>query len=204
MYPMSTLARRKTSYHHGDLRVALVQAAAALLDERGVQGVSLREAARRAGVSHGAPYRHFAGREALLAELAREGFERLVAALNAASPRGGRAVARAYLHFALADPHRFHLMFALAAGAGREAAWHDALLGTAHAFAGAFSGLAEAQDAQRAAVAAWSLVHGLAQLMLDGHVGGAVSGESASERFADEVLGALRFSLRAHAPRPVS
>ena len=204
MLPMSTLPRRKTAYHHGDLRAALVQAAAALLDERGVQGVTLREAARRAGVSHGAPYRHFLGREALLTELAREGFARLVAALDAAAPRGGREVARAYIHFALAQPHRFRLMFELAAGAGREAGWRDALQGTARAFAGAFSGLAEARDAQRAAVAAWSLVHGLAQLMLDGHVGGAVSREGAGERFADEVLGALRFSLRAHAPRPVA
>lgn len=203
MLSMPTSARSSRRYHHGDLRAALTQAAASLLDERGVDGVTLREAARRAGVSHGAPYRHFAGREALLAELARDGFARLAGALDAAAPRGGREVARTYIHFALAQPDRFRLMFALAAGAGREAPWRDALQGTMRAFARAFSGLAEAQDTQRAAAAAWSLVHGLAQLMLDGHLGAASDGEGPAERFVDEVLGALRFSLRAQASRPV-
>ena len=201
MLSMSTYPRQKQRYHHGDLRAALTQAAAALLEERGVRGVTLREAARRAGVSHGAPYRHFAGREALLAELARDGFARLAAALNAAAPRGGRAVARAYIHFALAQPDRFRLMFALAAGARRAEAWRDTLQDTTRAFARAFSDLAEAQDAQRAAAAAWSLVHGLAQLLLDGHLGAATGDGSADERFVDDVLGALRFSLRAHASR---
>lgn len=203
MLSMSTSRRRKGGYHHGDLRSALTQAAAALIDERGVEGVTLREAARRAGVSHGAPYRHFSGRDALLAELARDGFVRLVAALEEAAPRGGREVARAYLRFALANPQRFRLMFGLAADAEREAGWREALQRTMRAFARAYSGLAEAQDLQRAAVAAWSLVHGLALLMLDGHVGAADSSEAGDERFADEVLGVLRFSLRARAPRPV-
>lgn len=201
---MSTSSRRKEGYHHGDLRSALTQAAAALIDERGVEGVTLREAARRAGVSHGAPYRHFSGRDALLAELARDGFARLVAALDEAAPRGGREVARAYLRFALAKPQRFRLMFGLAAGAPREAGWREALQRTMRAFARAYSGLAEAQDLQRVAVAAWSLVHGLAQLVMDGHVEAGVSGDAGDERFADEVLGVLRFSLRAHAPRPVA
>jgi AcrR family transcriptional regulator len=200
---MSTSPRRKGGYHHGDLRSALTQAAAALIDERGVEGVTLREAARRAGVSHGAPYRHFSGRDALLAELARDGFVRLVTALEEAAPRGGREVARAYLRFALAKPQRFRLMFVLAADAERETGWREALQRTMRAFARAYWGLAEAQDLQRAAVAAWSLVHGLAQLMLDGHVGAADSSEAGDERFADEVLGVLRFSLRARAPRPV-
>lgn len=200
---MSTSPRRKGGYHHGDLRSALTRAAAALIDERGVEGVTLREAARRAGVSHGAPYRHFSGRDALLAELARDGFVRLVTALEDAAPRGGREVARAYLRFALANPQRFRLMFVLAADAERETGWREGLQRTMRAFARAYSGLAEAQDLQRAAVAAWSLVHGLAQLMLDGHVGAADSSEAGGERFADEVLGVLRFSLRARAPRPV-
>lgn len=204
MLAMTTSVRPRRRYHHGDLRAALTQAAASLLDERGVHGVTLREAARRAGVSHGAPYRHFAGREALLGELAWDGFARLASALDAAAPRGGREVARTYIRFALAHPDRFRLMFALAAGAGREAAWRDALQDTMHAFARAFSGLAEAQDTQRAAAAAWSLVHGLAQLMLDGHLGAASDGESPDERFVDEVLGALRFSLRAPPPRFVA
>jgi AcrR family transcriptional regulator len=204
MWPMPTSARSRRRYHHGDLRAALTRAAASLLDERGVRGVTLREVARRAGVSHGAPYRHFTGREALLEALAWEGFARLASALDAAAPRGGREVARTYIRFALAQPDRFRLMYALAAESGREAAWRDALQDTMRAFAGAFSGLADARDTRRAAAAAWSLVHGLAQLMLDGHLGAASDGEGPDERFVDEVLGALRFSLRARPPRFVA
>src|SRR5690606_29637298 len=64
-------------YHHGDLRAALLQAAVDVLAERGLGGLSLRECARRLNVSHAAPYRHFADKEALLVELAAEGFVRL-------------------------------------------------------------------------------------------------------------------------------
>src|SRR6185295_5162847 len=64
---MSTLSRRKRPYHHGDLEAALVRAAGKLLDKEGIEALSLREVARRAGVSHAAPYRHFPERDALLA-----------------------------------------------------------------------------------------------------------------------------------------
>ena len=101
---MSTSSRR--SYHHGALRAELVRVAGDILDLSGPASLTLREAARRAGVSHSAPYRHFADRDALLAEVVAQGFSQLGAALREAAPVGGAEVARAYLHFALAHPRR--------------------------------------------------------------------------------------------------
>src|SRR5690349_9700618 len=96
------------TYHHGNLRPALLRAAGKMLEKQGPAGVSLREASRRAGVSHAAPYRHFADREALLAELAAEGFEMLAEALRG---HAGRDMGEAYVRFALEHPQRFRLMF---------------------------------------------------------------------------------------------
>ena len=197
---MPTFDRRKGAYHHGDLHAALVRAAGALLDESGPAGLTLRAAARRAGVSHAAPYRHFPSREALLAELALQGFARLAAALReAAAAGGGRAVAEAYLRFALSQPQRFRLMFATGPTSRDGARWRDAMQEMAHAFAPAFSGLAAEQETQRAAAAAWALVHGLAQLMLEERVGPPASDPEARQRFVGEVLGAVRFAVR---PQP--
>ena len=109
---MSTSPSR--AYHHGALKTALLDAADALLDEGGAGAVSLREAARRAGVSATAPYRHFADKEALLAALATRGFEQFGAALEDAARDESdplAAMGLAYVRFALARPGRFRLMF---------------------------------------------------------------------------------------------
>ena len=71
---------RKKAYHHGDLRTTILEAAVSLIAERGLHGLSLRECARRAGVSHAAPYRHFQDKNALLLAIAREGFDGLAEA----------------------------------------------------------------------------------------------------------------------------
>lgn len=152
-------------YHHGDLRAALLDAADALLDQGGDGAVSLREAARMAGVSATAAYRHFADKEALLAALALRGFEAFGAAMAAAvavgdvSPHVARG--RAYLRFALARPGRFRLMFGpLLARAGA----HPPLLAASRAAFGALQAGAGELDA---ALRSWGMVHGLAHLMLD-------------------------------------
>ena len=110
---MKTLKPRAT-YHHGDLRAALLSATRALLDEGGVAAVSLREAARRAGVSPAACYRHFTDKEALLTALAVQGFEEFAQALGQAF-RGGRKsfaeMGTAYVSFAVQRPGLFRLMF---------------------------------------------------------------------------------------------
>jgi AcrR family transcriptional regulator len=104
-------------YHHGELRRALLEEAAALVEREGVAALSLRELARRLGVSHAAPAHHFADRAALLIELAREGFERFAAALEAAGAQARdplervRCIGQAYVQFAIEHPGRFHVMF---------------------------------------------------------------------------------------------
>ena len=80
-----------TTYHHGDLRAAVLSAAWKMVEKEGVEGLSVREAARRAGVSHNAPYRHFAGRDALIAALVAEGFDELKKAME---NRAGRELGR--------------------------------------------------------------------------------------------------------------
>ncbi|MGP9804794.1 TetR/AcrR family transcriptional regulator [Paracoccus sp. NSM] len=111
------MAERR-SYHHGNLRQALVEATAALIEEQGPQAFTLTEAARRAGVSAAAPYRHFKGREDLLEEVARQGFVefagRLEAAFDAGRPRALTAFLRmgqAYLDFARDRPGYYMAMF---------------------------------------------------------------------------------------------
>ena len=100
---------QKTSYHHGDLKQGLMEAAATLIDIRGRHALTMREAARRAGVSEAAPYRHFSNLDELLGAVALEGFDMLIADVEGAS--GSKAVKEAYLAFAADFPGRYELMF---------------------------------------------------------------------------------------------
>jgi AcrR family transcriptional regulator len=167
-----TLSTSKSTYHHGNLQAALVEAACALLHEGGTEALSLRAVARRAGVSAMAPYRHFADKDALLAAVAAAGFERfratLAAADGSASDPADALVAQgvAYVRFACADPRLFKLMFGTAkpAGCPELSAAADA----------AYRVLAQrvatlVREGQQAdlTLAAWSLVHGLASLVVD-------------------------------------
>lgn len=164
------------SYHHGDLKAALLQTAGETLEKQGLASLSLRELARRAGVSHNAPYRHFPDRESLLAALAAEGFELFG---NALEKRPRREMGEAYVEFALEHPQRFRLMFSgVASGGDRRA--YDGLLKS-------FADLGD--DAQYAAAAAWSLVHGLSHLLLDGHFA-----NRDNRQFVRDVLSTVRFS----------
>jgi AcrR family transcriptional regulator len=171
-----------STYHHGNLRSALLRAAGKMLEKDGPAGVSLRGAARRAEVSHNAPYRHFADRDALLAELAAEGFEMLGEAMREHS---GREMGEAYVSFALAHPQRFRLMFGGTVPLAKHEHLRAAAAATYQALVKAFGDLPKAE---LAAAAAWSLVHGLAHLKLDGHL--------AAQSIAD-VIGAVRFAQRA-------
>lgn len=137
-------------YHHGALPAALLAAALDLLEEN--EAVSLRAVARRAGVSPNAPYRHFEDKEALLAALAADGFDRLADGLAAAGDLVEMAVV--YVTFALRHPGLFRLMY------GR------ATTNAASARTGEI--LASRLAARASQVGAWALVHGLAVLLLDG------------------------------------
>jgi AcrR family transcriptional regulator len=110
--------RRPSTYHHGNLKEVLLEAARKLIEEHGAFGFSLTEAARLAGVSPAAPYRHFRDRDALLAEVARHGFERFAARLDMAWNNGVPtplsafdALGKAYLAFARDEPASYAVMF---------------------------------------------------------------------------------------------
>ena len=167
---MSTASAK---YRKGGLREALVAAALDLLGEGGIPALSLREAARRAGVSAMAPYRHFADREALLAAVATVGFERLTQVLSAAdaSARGRDALVAqgvAYVGFACTQPALFRLMF----GASSSKSGNTAAAGaTSYAvLAERVASLARPGEAEDWTLACWSIVHGLAMLALDGRL----------------------------------
>lgn len=103
------LRGQKTHYHHGDLRRALLDAALTLIDIRGRAALTLRETARRVGVSEAAPYRHFSNLDNLLGFVALEGYDMLIADLQ--SVGSNRATKAAYLDFARDFPGRYELMF---------------------------------------------------------------------------------------------
>ena len=177
---MSTLNDKNGSgrpYHHGDLRPALLAAAGEILSEEGVTKLSLRGAARRAGVSQTAPYRHFRDKAALLAALAAGGFRELAEAMQrlaatSQSPQRLLATGQAYVAFALEKSALFRLMFG--PEIADKASYPELRAASAEAFAVltrevSRGRMSEAQAYDRA-VAAWSLVHGLATLLIDGQV----------------------------------
>lgn len=169
----------KRRHHHGDLRNALLAAASALLEEDGAEGVSVREVARRVGVSPRAPYRHFPTKEDLLTALAAAAFADLGRVLSeadaAAAP--GREVeeqAVAYVAFAQAAPVRFRLMFGPRSS--------DPASPLAELKRNAFTASDRRLRALRLAdgeggpllLGHWAFAHGLAQLSLDAHLAGAI------------------------------
>lgn len=163
---MSEAGRAKT-YHHGDLRNALLEAARALLEEGPLAELSLRAVARRAGVSHAAPYRHFPNHEALLVELATEGFVELRGEIvGAASAKGAESdriakIGAAYMRFVARRPALARLMF------GPQLPNRERFpeLGAAADSVGGEIGTALHDPALGLAV--WAAVHGLAMLILE-------------------------------------
>lgn len=168
----------KTRYHHGALRPALIEAAQAVIAERGIEGFSLRETARRAGVSPSAPAHHFGDARGLLTAIAAAAFEELADALIEASSKGSRserirAQGTAYVAFALANRARFDLMWRAALLDREDPAYAAAAKRAFTALASAVGAEAAAPDRPAAApaIAAWAAVHGFARLAIDGAFG---------------------------------
>ena len=171
---------RRTAYHHGSLRTALIDAAESLLAERGVEGFSLREVARRSGVSPAAPAHHFGDAAGLLAAVATTAFDNLTKALEAGNARGGRdPLARlreqgiGYVAFALQHPGRFGLMFR--GGLNQDQALQHSAQAAFQALEQAIRDLygvpasrALSPSQRNALLEVWSLVHGFAHLALAG------------------------------------
>ena len=165
-------------------REDLLREAGKQLEKQGIANLSIRDAARRAGVSHNAPYRHFPDRQTLLAALAAEGFQLLDVSLK---NKSGREMGESYVEFALAHPERFRLMFGGLLKLDDHPDLREKARASYAALEQAFSG--QGVDAKLAAAAAWSLVHGLSHLLLDGHFPARGPG------FVKDVIGSVRFSV---------
>lgn len=158
---------RPRPYHHGDLRNALLEAARGLLEEKSLAELSLRAVARRAGVSHAAPYRHFPNHESLLVELAVEGFATLRSELGAAGRVNGplsdriAAIGAAYMRFVAQRPAQARLMF------GPQLPNRDRFPALAAAADAIGEDIGAALDDQALGIAMWAAVHGLAMLILE-------------------------------------
>lgn len=164
-------------YHHGGLRVALIDATRRLLLDRDPEALSLRQAAREVGVSANAPYRHFADKDALLASVAAEGFKTLTEAFRATSNGdNGRkrleAIGEAYSAFAAKEPGMVRVMFgprlrAVVRHPGLDEAEREAFAELVRAVEESGNGDSP-EEAIRAAVGIWSVIHGFATLRADG------------------------------------
>jgi AcrR family transcriptional regulator len=184
-----------------DLRQKVLEASLALIEESGLDRLSMREVARRAGVSHQAPYHYFDDREAILAALAGEGFTRLGQSLMRAAAQAGaqpaealEAMGRAYVEFALHNPAYFQAMFR--ADAVPLDHYPDARQREDEAFGKLVEGIDQAFANQRAdvrrsiAIACWAMVHGLATLMLEGSLARKLGVPRTRQRqVANEVIG---------------
>lgn len=173
----------KQPYHRVELKQTLLDAAVALIAEVGPQAFTLREVARRAGVSHNAPYRHFEDKDDLLAAVAAQGFDRLTESMQQAMKKGRtaaerlRLAGRGYVGFALEWPQHILVMFDAPAkppaetrpeyAAAAQRAFQTLL--DAIVAAQAAGGLSKG-DPQRFAIAAWAGVHGLAKLAIAGRL----------------------------------
>lgn len=183
----------RSAYHHGDLREALLNSADSLLEEEGVQGLTLRACARRAGVSHAAPKHHFADVSVLLSEVAARSFDKLTEALRSAREKTSAdpeerfiAVFRTYVAFARACPDHFRLMFrwdamshdneALRIAASRTFAEMTSSItvqrGDLDVTAETLQERIQDRGLQTDVLLGWSQIHGYAQLLLEGQFDG--------------------------------
>lgn len=161
-------------YHHGDLRRALLDTALEAVAEQGPAAISLRDVARRAGVSHAAPTHHFRDKTGLLTALAAEGWSLLADALQEAAADGGDFGELGVAYVVFATSHSAHFAVMRAPGLARaDDPGLEAAMGRARALLHSGVRRFEAgstRDTGTTALAAWSLVHGLAALILEGAI----------------------------------
>ncbi len=176
------MKKSTNSYHHGDLRVAIVVKAIEMIAENGVEGVTMRSLGQQLGVSRAAPYRHFAGKVELLTAVAAEGFCRLQTTMAHASPPETDLLIRyykmgeAYIQFAIENPTLYRLML------GEKSLSRENAPNLASAADEAFAtlqdmieqcqqaNLLKAGDPCLLTYATWAMVHGVASLIIDGQL----------------------------------
>ena len=174
---------KKKTYHHGDLKNALIKAGVEILSKDGVSGLSLRKVATKAGVSHAAPYSHFADKQALIAAISTEGFRQLyerislVAEKNKTKPsRQLSEVAWAYVQFAMDDRDRFKVMFS--GVLEKEKEYPEFVTESQRNFqlvqgiveANQAAGVLSGGPADLVTLSAWGIVHGFIMLLLEGQI----------------------------------
>jgi AcrR family transcriptional regulator len=194
-------------YHHGNLRQVLLEEAAEAIRERGVDRLSLRELARRAGVSHGAPARHFPDKASLLTALATDALERFQVALLGGMAEAGesaldrhRAIGMGYIRFAVESPAYFRLLTSRPYLFEPDAEFHAAyqrLFETIReaTVAAQQEGWAVGSDPDDLLLASWSVVHGFAMLWVEGGIQdyfGPIDPEAAASAVIDIVHAAGR------------
>ena len=172
---------KKKTYHHGDLKNALIKAGVEILAKEGVSGLSLRKVALRAGVSHSAPYSHFVDKQALIAAISTEGFRQLYERMNAVAEEYKSMpekqlveVAWAYVQFAMDDPDRFKVMFS----GVLEKEYTEFVAESQRNFqlvrmiieANQASGKLRGGPSELVALSAWGGVHGFVMLLLEGQI----------------------------------
>jgi AcrR family transcriptional regulator len=199
------MAKYTKAYHHGDLRAALLAEAATMITEGGAASVTMRALGERVGVSRTAPYRHFTDKSALLLAVAAAGFDRLndrLQAVDAAAPRSGveriRRLGEEYVRFALENPAHYRLMYGAEAIARAE---QPELRESANRLfeqlvevirAQQRSGRIKRQDPQTQAYVAWSAVHGLAMLVIEGQIKTTVDVEALARQATATLLDGMR------------
>lgn len=202
--------KRTPPYHHGDLAAALVAAAESILAERGLDGFTLRECARRAGVSHAAPAHHFGDANGLLTAVATSGYERLSQAMREGAEREKDrgtalvAIGVAYVRFALTHPALFRLMFHSdrldrtddAFRAVGKAAF-EVLSGRLAVVRGRGTQLTPPETGRHPTLLrAWAVVHGMATLAIEGRLG--PRGKTRDRELLDTVRAALSMQADAY------
>lgn len=197
--------KRADTYHHGDLRRALLEEALRTIQTRGVEALTLRNVGEKLGVSRTALYRHFADKPSLLAAVGREGFRLLRVALNEAFDNHGRgregfeAMGRAYVRFAAEHRSHYRVMFGgFIESCARDAAFIEEARSAFQVLVDALveqqqRGLIRKDDPMLQARWIWSMVHGISMLVIDGQLRGQDErGEALNEYAIERIRDAIR------------
>ena len=179
----SEFVTKKKTYHHGDLKNALIKAGVEILAKDGVSGLSLRKVALKAGVSHSAPYSHFVDKQALIAAISTEGFRQLYERINAVAEKYKAKpekqlieAAWAYTQFAMDDSDRFKVMFS--GILEKEKEYPEFVTESQRNFqlvkmiveANQASGSLRSGASELVALSAWGIIHGFVMLLLEGQI----------------------------------
>ena len=195
---------KKKTYHHGDLKNALINAGVEILAKDGVSGLSLRKVASKAGVSHTAPYSHFADKQALIAAISTEGFRQLYERISAVveeykttPSRQLVEVAWAYVQFAMDDRDRFKVMFS--GVLEKEKEYPEFVAESQRNFqlvkmtveANQAVGVLRSGPSDLASLSAWGIIHGFVMLLLEGQIPHAVLEQKSLRELVEFQLGQI-------------